>query len=295
MEAFFSLHGADYQAIHSHICILDSIIFTIAKRKGVRYRISHSHSVVYSHKRLNSIRNRILCVSIEKQATHYFACSEEAGKHLFPHTSPDNIYILHNAIDLNRFAFSDEKRQEIRNKLGIMNCVVIGHVGRFYPIKNQKYLVDIMAELNKISPEYVLVLVGDGEQRNEVEQYAKDKGIYHKILFLGKRTDVHDLLQGFDIFVMPSLNEGIPVVAVEAQASGLPCLLSDSIPWRIRNSDLVSYETLSVNCFKWVEQIEKIAQKKERRSRTEELRAAGYDIHVESKKLEQFYQSLMNC
>ena len=164
------------------------------------------------------------------------------------------ITIIPNAIDLEKFAFNPDKRKLLRQKLGLENKFVLGHIGRFVYPKNHSFLIDVFAEVVKVKPEARLMLVGDGELRKNIEEKVVSLGLQDKVLFLGNRNDVADLYNAMDIFLLPSHYEGLPVVGVEAQANGLKCLFSDKVTEESKLID--QFEFISLNVATWSDEIE---------------------------------------
>lgn len=197
--------------------------------------------------------------------------------------------ILHNAIDVSLYAYSSEKAIAIRKKLNVERNLVVGHVGRFSAPKNHTFLLDIFSECVKIVPNAKLLLVGDGEERTRIQEKTKSLRLEDKVIFTGVRSDVSDLLQAMDVFVFPSLYEGVPVTMIEAQASGLPCVISDVVPKDcVITSGLVTSMKLSDMPCDWAKCI--VAQlHTKRENHLQEVRAAGYDIVTAAKELENFY------
>lgn len=197
--------------------------------------------------------------------------------------------IINNAIDVAAYSYDPEKRIEMRQKLGLENELIVGHVGRFNPQKNHPFLLDIFAALPKKEPDAVLLLAGGGEDMTKIQAKAQILGIAERVRFLGVRSDVADLMQAMDVFVFPSLYEGLPVTMVEAQAAGLPCLISDKIPPEcILTNGLVDVLPLSAEPKTWAATI---LEKKNfpRSDRRSEIAAHGFDITTEAVKLQKFY------
>ena len=197
--------------------------------------------------------------------------------------------IINNAIDVAAYSYDPEKCIEMRQKLGLENELIVGHVGRFNPQKNHPFLLDIFAVLLKKEPNAVLILVGGGEDMPKIQAKAQALGVAEHVRFLGIRSDVADLMQAMDVFVFPSLYEGLPVTMVEAQAAGLPCIISDKVPPEcILTDGLVDALPLSAEPEAWAE---KMLEKREvpRTDRRSEIAAHGFDITTEAVKLQEFY------
>jgi len=239
-EGFLKEHR-EYRIIHGHVRSTAAIYLWIAKKLG-RVTIAHSHSTS-NGKGVSAFIKDVMQLPIRYIADYMFACSDEAGKYLFGKKSlkKNNYRMIPNAIDCERFRFDPEKREVMRRELGLENCYVIGHVGRLSEPKNHTFLLDVFAEVEKEKPEARLLLVGDGPLRESLQKKCNDLGIAEKVLFVGAKLNTEDYYQAMDVFAFPSLWEGLPVSVVEAQASGLSCLISDAITRNVDLTDLVSY------------------------------------------------------
>ena len=283
LHTFFREHP-EYKVVHVHQDCLSSIILKEAEYCRVPVRIGHSHSSSQD-KNISYPIKIFYRQFIPRYATHLFACGENAGRWMF---SAAPFSVINNAIDAYEYTFSDEKRQLERNQLGVRSEeILIGHVGRFSEPKNHKFLLSSFFEIQKKSPAKLL-LVGDGELRSEIENQARQLGIRGRVIFTGVRSDVADLLQAMDVFIFPSLYEGLGIVAVEAQAAGLPCLISERVPLECKVTDLVEQLPLSDGAERWADAAIRMART-ERKDTFEQIKAAGYDIHESAKKLQKFY------
>ena len=284
LKKFLKTHQ-EYKIVHVHQDCLSSVALQCAKECGIPVRIAHSHNS-NQNKNIKFLIKKYYMKKIPLYATHLFACGEKAGDWMF---SGEKYEIIHNAIDVKKYTYSREKARVIREKMHLENNVVIGHVGRFDLQKNHVFLLDIFTECIKAIPNAKLLLVGDGEERKDIEARARELGINNNVIFTGVRSDVEDLFQVMDIFVFPSLYEGLPVTMIEAQAAGLPCVISDEVPNEcIVTSGLVTPMKLSESPHNWAEQIVK-SIKIQRKNHLEEIQNSGYDIATEVGKLEKFY------
>ena len=214
--------------VHSHINALSVFPLRVAKRAGIPVRIAHSHSTAGKGEPAKNAVKFFLKRFSNVYPTHRMACSHLAGEWLFG--KKVDFEVVYNAIDLLRFTFNAKSRTVARADLGLVgDQLAIGHVGRFMPQKNHRFLIEAFAELVKLRPDAVLLLVGSGETKVYAESWAAELGVADKVRFLGQRDDVDRLYQAFDAFALPSLYEGLCLVGVEAQAAGLPCFLSDRI------------------------------------------------------------------
>lgn len=284
LKHFFQEHP-EYKIVHVHQDCLSSVALQCAMECGVPVRIAHSHNS-NQDRNWKYIVKRYYMKKISIYATDLLACSNAAGKWMF---RENTFQIVHNAINIAKYKYSSEISQKIRKQLNVENKIVIGHVGRFNPQKNHEFLIDIFAECMKENLNVVLMLVGDGNGKCKIEDKVKKLEISDKVIFTGIRDDVSELMQAMDIFVFPSLFEGLPVTMIEAQAAGLPCVISNMIPSEsIVTENLVSVMKLSDSPSNWAEHILSRVME-ERRDCSDEIKRAGYDIETASKNLEEFY------
>ncbi|MCL2014506.1 MAG: glycosyltransferase family 1 protein, partial [Oscillospiraceae bacterium] len=225
------LKNNNYKIVHCHMNTLSVFWLREAKKSGVPVRIAHNHSTAHWREGKRTLMKYALRPFSRIYPTHFCACAEHAGRWLFGNRLFDKgkITILRNAIETDRYAFNPDIRERVRAGLGLQDKFVVGHIGRFVYPKNHKFLIKIFAQVAKQEPNAILMLVGDGELKPEIEQMTDELGIRRFVRFLGVRQDVQELYQAMDVFVLPSLYEGLPVVGIEAQASGLPFIMSDRI------------------------------------------------------------------
>ena len=275
----------EYKVIHVHQDCMSSIILKEAKKHGVKMRIAHSHST-NQDKNVKYIFKLFYKRFISKYSTELMACSKDAGKWMFGDAS---FLVLKNAIDSKVYVFDKRKYIKMRSDLDIANEeTLIGHIGRFSYPKNHSFLIDIFKELS-LSISAKLILVGGGPLKSEIEKKVKTLGLEDKVFFMGVRNDIPDLLQAIDIFVFPSNYEGLPVTMVEAQAAGVPCVISDKVPDEcIITEGLVTIKELSVSAKEWAKHIIEQTEIK-RRNTKEEIKKHGFDIVENAKWLEKFY------
>lgn len=292
LNRFFDEHTG-YKVVHVHQDCLSSVILKAAKQHDVPVRIAHSHSA-NQDKNLKYPIKLWYKRSIPEYATNLFACGKDAGDWMFGGAS---YQIINNAIDVAAYTYDPTKRQEMRRQLGLENELTIGHVGRFSQPKNHPFLLDIFTSLLKKEPDAVLLLVGGGADMPKIQAKAQELGIAERVRFLGVRSDVADLMQTMDVFVFPSLYEGLPVTMVEAQAAGLPCIISDKVPSEcILTEGVVNIMPLSASPEAWAEKILSM-RAVPRTDRHEEIAAHGFDITTEAVKLQEFYLNAyeQNC
>lgn len=285
LDKFFKEHK-EYQIVHCHQDCLSGVMLKVAKKNGVRFTIAHSHNA-NQDKNLKYLIKVFEKRKIPKYADKLFACGDEAGRWMF---NTDNFEVLNNAIDTDLYTYNEEKAGKVKKEFGIENKFVVGHVGRFSTQKNHEFLIDVFNEVQKIKEDSVLMLVGDGDLRPEIEQKVRDLGLSEKVIFTGVRSDVNDLMQGMDVFLFPSLYEGLPVTMVEAQASGLKCIISDKVPLECKMTENVVVVKLEESPQKWAKEILKY-EKYERQNTKEEIVKSNFDIKANAKYLQEFYLS----
>lgn len=287
LNAFFKEHFGEYQVIHFCGNSLTSIapIF-YAYKYGVPIRIIHAHSASAL-----GLHNKILHILKRKYAgsisTHHLACSIKASQWFFGNEKTD---IIKNGIDTRLYSYNTTVRTEIRNRLGITEQdVVIGHVGNFRPEKNHSCILDIYSEYHGMNPASKLMLVGTGPLMEDARIKAKSLGMEDCVMFLGERTDVADLMQAMDLFLMPSTFEGLPFVLIEAQCAGLPCVISDVISRDVCITDNVVYRSLQENAGTWAQCIEQTLSNFTRQDTSGTIDKAGYSVKDTIKYLEKIY------
>ncbi len=282
-----ALRSGHYDIVHSHADAMGCWILKVAKECGVPIRIAHSHNT--QHLATNPIKfqfNEFARKNINKYATDRFACSDEAGKWLFGDAP---FKVIHNAIDSDTFAFNATKRQAIRDKYGIRkDTILLGHVGRFDNQKNHAFLLSVFAELVKMNDNYKLMCIGDGWLRDDIERQIKDSGLNDKVILAGWQENTADFYNAFDLYVFPSLFEGLSFVLIEAQANGLSCICSDGVPRETDLSGTDKMRYLPLDKQIWVEELLK-AGKPDRYDGRKSVIEQGYDIDHEAKKLEDMY------
>ena len=285
LKKFFCEHP-EYKIVHVHQDCLSAVALQCAKECGVPVRIAHSHNS-NQDKNWKYLIKRYYMKMIPNSATDLFACSKSAGEWMF---GGQSFQILYNAINTAEYAYSEDIAKKIRRELGFeSNDIVIGHVGRFNSQKNHDFLIDIFEECVKLNSNVKLLLIGDGDGKQKIQEKVSKLEIQERVIFAGVRSDVSKLLQAMDIFVFPSLYEGLPVTMIEAQASGLPCVISDQVPKEcIVTCGLVSSKSLNELPIQWAEHILQ-PMPKTRENHIKEIKKAGYDIVDAAERLETFY------
>lgn len=286
----FFKENREISGIHCHFQSLINIdLLLFAKLYRVPIRIVHAHNSGFG-KKPNIFMQVIILFNkyiIKYLATDFFACSKLAAKWMF---NKNQVQIIHNAIESDKFIFNNKTRLNIRRRLKIDNKIVVGHVGRFDPQKNPLFLLDIFAELVKKNKDYFLVMVGDGILRENIENKISELNIEKNVLLLGSRRNVNEIMQAMDIFLFPSLFEGLGIVLIEAQAAALKCFASrDVIPEDAKISPLLEFISLKENAEQWANYILDIEVPYVRQDMTRNLIEAKYDMKLISKEVQNFY------
>lgn len=290
LEDFFAKHAKEYDIVHLHAPTIAFLTFPIVAKYGIKHRIVHSHATLYAESKIKAIRNKILWSMANGKITDRIGCSKAAGDFLF---GKDEFTVLKNAIAYEDYLYEKSLRKTVRAKEGVEDKLVVGNVGRFSLQKNQTRLIEIFAAIKELQPNSVLWLVGDGELRGEIEAKIAELGLQSEVKLFGMVKNTKELYQAMDVMVMPSLFEGLPMVGVEAQASGLPCVFADTITKEV---DVVGcpYISLDASDNVWAKAAVDVSGAKERRSYPEELDRLGFNIKLEAKRLENLYLEKAN-
>lgn len=281
-----------YKIVHSHLDKMSGIVLRSAKKAGIPIRIAHSHNTQSEGRLATKVYKWYAGKYIIPNATNFFACSNDAARWLFTKKS-NRATVMKNGIEVSQFAYSPKTRNQVRKDLNIPeNIFVLGHVGRFCLQKNHTFLIDAYKEFNRTYEKSLLILVGDGPLKSEIEEKCTKLGIRNKVVFLGIRSDINSLLQAFDTFVFPSLHEGLPVSLIEAQGAGLPCVISDKISEEVDlGMNLINYASLNIN--DWVQQlINNVKKNRDRQLQEWVFTEKGYDIKVTAKEIESYYMQV---
>nr|WP_207627745.1 MULTISPECIES: glycosyltransferase family 1 protein [Bacillaceae] len=292
LNNFFTKNN-HYKIVHSHMDKMTGLVLREAKKAGIPIRISHSHNTSSEGGLASKVYKWYAGNFIIPNTTNFFACSNYAAEWLFKNKS-HSTRILKNGIECDKFVFSQGVREEVRKELRLdKNVFILGHVGRFAHQKNHGFLIHTFAEYHKLNQDSVLVLVGTGPLRLVIEKQVMDLNLKDKVIFMGIRSDIQRLLQAFDVFVFPSLHEGLPVSLIEAQGSGLPCIISDNISREVDiGSNLVEFIPLSDKSL-WIDKIKAISSADfRRRDLTSTIVKQGYDIRETAENIEHFYLSI---
>lgn len=276
----------EWGIVHAHDPATALIILGIAKMR-LRVTVAHSHTCGGATP-LRLAAKTAMCYPLRYIADHLFACSGMAARWMFG-SGAKRARIVKNAIELNRFAYNPETRSRKRSELGVRDRFVVGHVGRFSGEKNHARLVDVFELVHSRHGDAVLLLVGDGVLRDRIAGQVSVMGLSGSVIFAGERSDVPDLLQAMDVFVLPSLYEGLGVAVVEAQAAGLRCVVADAVPEEARLTDLVDVVPLAEPDHVWAAEIMKWTGGYDRSINLELIATQGYDVGQSARLLEQFY------
>ncbi len=280
-----------YKIVHSHMNTLSVFSLWGAKKAGIPNRIAHNHSTAGKGETKKNIIKYALRPFAKIYPTKLCACSRYAGEWLYGKNAEFRVF--NNAIDLSRYHYDPQKAAAVRKELGLEDKLVVGHIGRFCYQKNHDFLIDIFNEVHKRRQEAVLLLIGEGELEQDIRNKVKGLGLEDSVRFMGKQKDTSKFYQAMDCFVLPSRYEGLPVVGVEAQAAGVPCVMADVVTPEtkiLESTAFVSPEESAVNWAKAV--LESVSCYEKRDTRTE-MRKAGYDIEAEAQKLTDFYEELI--
>lgn len=278
----------DWEIVHCHVNALSVFPLRAAKKAGVPVRIAHSHSTSGKGEYAKNIVKALLKTQANRYPTHRFACSCYAGEWLFGKGSKFDV--IYNAVDLSVFRSNPEVRKRVRSELGLEDGqLAIGHIGRFAEQKNHEFLLRIFKEVLDVEPDSVLILAGSGPLFNQAKMLADELGIAASVCFLGQRADSPALYQAFDVFCLPSLYEGLPMVGVECQASGTPILASSDVTRETACTSLMEFEPLASSPREWAEHL--LAMLGRRLSLADSGGLALFDIRTAAKDLLERYEN----
>lgn len=289
-EIYKIIKNGHYNIVHSNMNSLSGFPLLAAWLAGARVRILHNHTTDTKAEGLRTVLKRTLRPFAKMFANKYWACSKLAAEWMYGKQAVNagKVTIINNAIDLDKFAFNQEKRDALRKELGLEGKFVVGHVGRFMKQKNHEFLIDIFAGVAKQKDNAVLMLIGEGPLMESIRDKVSDLHLENKVFFLGVRNDVAELYNVMDVFVFPSLYEGLGMVAVEAQVNGLPVVASTEVPTEAKASNNVKWIGLNEKAEYWAYEVFNV----KRVSLDDTLRSmqkSGFDIHNEAIKLKEIY------
>ncbi len=278
----------EYKIVEAHNGALGVYALHAAKKNKIPVRIFHAHGASITKDWKLPIK--LVCKALlPANMNQHFTCGVAAAECYFGKevVNARDYKLIPNAIEINRFLFNLAARDKIRKEYNLENKHVIGHVGRFMTQKNHQFLVEVFAKVYKRDENAVLVLVGDGELQEEIKAKANELGISDRIIFTGNIGNVNEWYNAFDVFVLPSIWEGLPVVGVEAQANDLPCIFSDTITTEIGISKKASFKPLNADI--WADTIIEKFNCTEREDNTQLITEHNYNIEIEAKKLQEYY------
>lgn len=290
VRKFFQNHP-EFRVVQGHMTSTAGIYLPIAKHCGVPITAAHARNAGVE-KGLKGLATKFFRRNLDKKADFLLACSALAGEDVFGHRAMEEgrVKVIHNAINVKRFDYNPAVREQLRKEYGIEEKLVIGHVGRFNYQKNHPFLLEIFAEVCKKRADAYLVLVGDGPDREEMEERCDQLGIRDRVLFAGNQREPWRFYQAFDLFLLPSFFEGLPGVLVEAQAAGLVCFVSDTITREAQAVEDVFYLSLRQPASEWASQmLQKAAY--ERKSTCRILQEAGFDAASQALGYCNFYEN----
>ncbi len=291
-KIFCKEHYGKYDILHNHQSFLAPMLTNVKKQLGTKKLITHAHATKFSDTRLKGVRNRILSYPSKFISDSLIACSHDAGKALFGRTFLKKGKVIHNAINTEVFAYSQKTRNEVREQLKINDSFIIGHVGNMTPPKNHSFILEVFRQVLLVKPNAKLLLVGDGYLRSKIEGKVKQFGLEEQVILLGVQSDVYRYYNAMDIFLFPSLFEGLGIVLVEAQTNGLKCVYSDKVPFEADcNANENVRLSLNAPIREWVQNICNIQGRTDNKHK---IRQNGYDISYAVDDLVEFYFSLLS-
>jgi glycosyltransferase involved in cell wall biosynthesis len=292
---FFKKHP-EYKIVHSHTSATGVFPLYLAKRYHVPVRIAHSHNT-HGGKLLKHFVLSVLKLFLQHVGTHFFSCGADAAEWLYGKNFVRNkqVFILNNAIQASLYSYNEEKRFNVRLAQGWCDKFIVGHIGRFSYQKNLGFVLDVFKNIKLLCPQALLLLVGDGEDRKTIEQKIEFEGLGDSVVLTGVVDNVFDYTQAMDVFLFPSLHEGLGMALVEAQAAGLYCFASqDAVPREAAITDLVEYISLSESANYWASRILRYKDGYMRRNTYTDIRKASYDVQQNAGWLENYYMNIFN-
>lgn len=270
--------------------LADPLTLLLCKKRRIPKIVLHSHNTHPTSRKISTLLHQVFRKLLVNKHIIKIACSQKAADWMFSNRSSDNCLLLKNGIETERYAFRQDIRECVRNALGVLpDELAICNVGRLCEQKNTLFLVEIMREIVKLHPAARLFLIGTGEMESAVREKVQELRLSEHVTFLGKRTDVNELLQGMDLFLMPSLHEGLPIAAIEAQAAGLPLLISDTVDQEVKLLESTESECLTSAPNVWASHCLKLVGANRRDDAYKRIKTAGYDICESVTRLENLY------
>ena len=290
-----------FDIVHCHLPFFSGIVLMAAAKCGVQKRVAHAHfSQPYTDTNIYSKPKQFIAyfyrkamrVLLKKYCNVKIACSRESGEFLYGKKEFErNGIILNNGINVSEYDFNTEVRNRIREQLSLReNDVALVHIGMMYSVKNQSFVIDIFEDYDKLNPDSYLFLVGNGPDKDYLTEKVNQLECHDRIVFLGEIDNVNELLQAMDLLVFPSLHEGFPLVLIEAQASKLPCLISDSVTVDTKLNENVEYFSLNNSALKWAEEVKSLLST-DRADVDNSKVYSDFDLNSVSRKLDKLYSS----
>lgn len=286
------INKENYDVMHVNFCSAQMFLYAYYFKKFAKKDlkiITHSHSSGETDI-IRKLLHYLIRPLIIKKTDYFISCSKVAGEWMFTKriANSKKLIIIKNAIDINRFKYDKNKRAIFRKKYNLNECLVIGHIGRFEKVKNHEFMIMLFKEYLTRNKNTRLVLVGEGSLKNDVKKKVKEFGIEKYVVFINETDKVDLIYNGIDVFILPSLFEGLPIVGIEAQVAALPCVFSNNITKELDISNNCYFEELNVS--KWINCIDSIANKKSQRiTNKEKIKESGYDIDTEIEKIRKLY------
>lgn len=302
LRNFFEINSIisknNYDIVHCHQNYSSIIPLCIAKYNKVKSRIVHSHATFDSKERKNKKIHLVIQKAIVALATHYCACTQDAAEYLFGKDIKNiKVKIIRNAIDINKYTFDFKDRETLKKEFNFNNKIVIGTIGRLSFEKNHQFLIEVYKSVKEKLPESILMIVGNGPLKQELQEKVCQLNLTNDIIFIDERLDVNKLYSTMDLFILPSLHEGLGMVLIEAQVNGLKCIASDEvIPRDTQLTNLIQYIKLS-NLSKWEEEIITYFKKYDLESRFSKFEVKifeDYDINLQVHYLNDYYMNIYN-
>ena len=297
LKQLFRDNAKKYSAIWVNFCNLTNLDYLkLAKKYGIKCRIMHSHNSQNMYSKKIEIIHKINKIFLHKYTTDFWACSEDASNWFYNKRilESNKIVIVNNAIDLDKFKYNKKIEEEYKKRLGLEDKFVIGHVGRFQYQKNHEFLVNIFKKVYENNKKAHLLLVGQGEEQERIREVVKMMNLEEGVSFLGARDDVPELMKAMDLFLFPSRFEGLGLVLIEAQAVGMPIIASkDVIPYTVKMTNNFYFQSLEDDINEWAKKVmENMNKEKQSEINISELQKNSYDIKIEVKKIEKFFEGV---